>query len=248
MPTALIPAHLASSRFPRKILIDLGGKPLLWHVWNCTVDAEAFDNVYVVTDADAVANMVCGWGGNVLRTHGRFTNGTERIASLLEQLPGDRFVNVQADMPLLPADLFAQMIEAWSEATAQLITPVYRISDTESLFDTDIVKVVRAGDGTALIFSRQAVPFVRGVEPQQWLSHGPFWAHVGIYGYTRQALQNYRHWPVSPVEEAEKLEQLRFLDHGERVMTFEVPGPVLSINRPDDVDRVRCQLTATERV
>lgn len=245
-PTAFIPAHLDSSRFPGKILVDLGGKPLLWHVWNCTISAGVFDDVYVVTDAATVADAVRGWGGKTLVTQGHFANGTERVASLIERFTCDRFVNVQADMPLISPELFTRMVEAWDDAAAPLITPVVRIEDAKTLFDPDIVKVVRACDETALMFSRQAIPFVRDVEPCQWLSHCEFWSHVGIYGYTRQALQNYRLWPADRVEEAEKLEQLRFLDHGQQWTTVEVPGPVWSINRPDDVDRVLARLIAVE--
>jgi len=185
--------------------------------------------------------MVRSWGGNAIISQGRCDNGTERIASVIGNVPGERFVNVQADMPHIPIDVFSQLISAWESSAAQLVTPVWRIDDCETLVDPHIVKVVRAVDGTSLLFSRQAIPFVRDRDQSQWLSQCAYWAHVGIYGYTRRALEVYRSWPASPTETAEKLEQLRFLDHGWQWNTVEVPGPVRSIDHPDDVRRIQVE-------
>jgi len=182
--------------------------------------------------------LVRSWGGQAIISQGQCANGTERIASVIDNVPGEHFVNVQADMPSISADVFSLMIAAWESSAADLITPVWSIDDFETLIDPHTVKVVRAVDGTSLLFSRQAIPFVRDCDQNQWLSQCAYWAHVGIYGYTRGALEDYRRWSASPIEKAEKLEQLRFLDHGRRWMTVEVPGPVHSIDHPDDIRRI----------
>lgn len=240
-PIALIPAHRGSERLPDKVMINLAGRPLLWHVWNCTQAAGIFESTCVVTDCTDLAGMVRSWGGDVIISRVQCNNGTERIASIIDSLSGEHFVNVQADMPHISIEVFSQLITAWESSAAHLVTPVWRIDDCETLVDPHIVKVVRAVDGTSLLFSRQAIPFVRDRDQRQWLSQCAYWAHVGIYGYTRRALEVYRGWPASPIEKAEKLEQLRFLDHGWRWNTVEVPGPVRSINHPDDIGRIQVQ-------
>jgi 3-deoxy-manno-octulosonate cytidylyltransferase (CMP-KDO synthetase) len=239
---AVIPARLGSTRLPRKVLADMHGHPMIWHVWNRVAQARMIDAVYVATDSEEVSAAVEAWGGQVLMTSPECRSGTERIASALEQLPSELIINVQGDEPLLDPKLLDGMVEAWQAAPCDLITPVYRIGTLEEVQAAAIVKVARTLDGHALYFSRSPIPFVRDLPPEQWLEQHTFWGHVGVYGYRRDVLASYADLPASPLEGAESLEQLRFLDAGYRFRTVETTYRPVAVDTPADLERVRLML------
>lgn len=237
--TAVIPARLGSTRLPGKVLADIQGRPLIWHVWNRVRQAEQIAEVFVATDADEVRAAVEGWGGRVVMTSPECRSGTHRIASVLDQFAGEFLLNVQGDEPMIEPAMLDSLVECWRRTRAPLVTPVYRLQTLSQLQDPNLVKVVRAGDGTALYFSRSAVPYVRDVPLEHWMDRHAFWGHVGVYGYAREVLASYDQLPPSGLEETERLEQLRFLEAGLSFQTVETVYHPISVDTPQDLEHVR---------
>jgi len=238
----VIPARLASSRLPNKVLADLGGQPMLWHVYQRCLQVAKAQAVHLATDSEAVSQRVRDWGGQVWMTSPTCTSGTERIVSILEKLQGEVIVNVQGDQPLVEPQLINQVIEKFEENDADIVTPIYPLSEVHSLFDPNVVKVVTNHEGYALYFSRHPIPYVRDVKLENWLQSSPFWGHVGIYGYRRSVLEEYPSLPESPLEKAEKLEQLRFLQAKKKILTLVTSHLPWSVDTAADLEKVRAQL------
>ena len=242
---ALIPARSASTRLPRKVLADVHGKPLIWHVWNRVSQAQAFDAVYVATDSEEVRQVVEGWGGTALMTSAECRSGTERIASLVDTLNADLIVNVQGDEPLVSSRMLSALVEAWQQSPSDLITPVFPIETLGELISPNIVKVARTADGTALYFSRSAIPYIRDLPQERWLERHQFWGHIGVYGYRRDVLAVYASLPVSDLEQVEQLEQLRFLEAGYRFQTVVTDYRPVAVDVAADLEAVRRLLAGT---
>lgn len=235
----VIPARLASTRLPNKVLLDIAGQSMLWHVYNRCL--QAVDEVHIATDSEEVMQLVQSWGGNVWMT-GACVSGTERIVSILDKLAAaDIIINVQADQPLIEPTLINQLVEVFknTKPLPDIVTPICLINDNHKLFDPNLVKVTRRHDGYALYFSRNPVPYVRDIPPDNWLKSHQFWGHVGIYAYRRQVLENYHLLPDSDLENMEKLEQLRFLQAGKSILTITTNNPPLSVDTDSDLSIVR---------
>ncbi len=241
--SAIIPARLGSTRLPRKVLADIHGKPLVWHVWNQVMQARLPAAVYVATDAEEVAEVVRGFGGLVIMTSPECRSGTERIAQAARDLDVDGVINVQGDEPLVDPAMIDALISSWDMQLAELITPVFAIHDHDEIMNPNIVKVTRDARKRALYFSRSPIPYVRDVPQAEWLSKTAYWGHIGVYGYTHKALMAYPDLPVSPLETAESLEQLRFLDAGYAFQTFETTYRPVAVDVQADLDRVRVLIT-----
>lgn len=236
---AVIPARLASTRLPRKVLADIHGKPLIWHVWNKVRQTAIFDDVKVVTDAEEVRAAAESWGANVIMSSPDCTSGTDRIASIVHELDADLIVNVQGDEPLVSPTMLDDLVRTWMKAPNDLITPVFRIDSFEELMSPTIAKVARTEQGEALYFSRSPIPFVRDLPQSEWLSHNDYWGHVGVYGYQRDVLAAYPTLQPTVLERMEQLEQLRFLAAGYRFGTFETDYRPIAVDVQADLDRVR---------
>jgi len=235
----VIPARLSSTRLPRKVLADLGGHPLIWHVWQRVKQAKNIDQIYIATDSDEVAEVAKGFGAQVLMTSPNCQSGTERLASVMDQLDGDLMLNVQGDEPLVDPGMLDAMVERWQAQPCDLITPVYRITELADMLSPNIVKVARAASGQALYFSRSPIPYLRDMPQEQWLQKASFWGHIGVYGYRRDVLAKYYELPVSLLEQSEKLEQLRFLDAGYIFQTVETGYHPVAVDVASDLDRVK---------
>lgn len=236
---AIIPSRLASTRLPRKVLADICGKPLVQHVWERVSRAKNIDAVIVATDSPEVVQVVAGWGGRALLTDPNCQSGTERIASLLDHLNADLILNVQGDEPLVDSDMLDALVARWKSSPCDLITPVYRITSVDDLVNPNVVKVARAQDGRALYFSRSPIPYVRDWPQEKWLEHQAFWGHIGVYGYRKQVLAKYAELPISPLQAAESLEQLRFLEAGYTFQTVETTYHSIAVDTQADLERVR---------
>lgn len=236
----VIPARLASTRLPNKVLLDIDGQSMLWHVYNRCLQASKVDEVHIATDSEEVMKLVQAWGGNVWMTDA-CVSGTERIVSILDKLAADVIINVQADQPLIEPTLINQLIEVFENTTPlpDIVTPIYLINDNHKLFDPNLVKVTRRHDGYALYFSRSPIPYVRDIAQDNWLKHYSFWGHVGIYAYRRQVLETYHLLPESDLENIEKLEQLRFLQAGKSILTITTNNPPVSVDTDSDLTMVR---------
>ena len=234
-----IPARMESSRFPGKVLADINGQPMLWHVLQGVATAKKVNAVWVVTDSQEVQSAVTSWGAQVLMTRPDCPSGTARIASVIDQLKADTIINVQGDEPLISGEVIDLVAEALETSGSSVATPIFRISESEDVFNQNLVKVVRDARGRALYFSRSAIPHVRDVEPAAWPSVTPFWGHVGVYAYRRQVLENLNLLPESPLESAEKLEQLRFMEAGLIIQTVEVEYRSQGVDTPEDLEQVK---------
>lgn len=233
-----IPARLRSSRLPGKVLLEIGGRSMLERTHQVAVDA-ACGPVVVLTDAEEVAAEARAFGADVLITDPGLDSGTARIASVVERLEADVVVNLQADAPLTDPDVVARSVDEAERGAAPVAMPVYRIASASELFDASVVKVARGRDGHALYCSRSPVPYVRDVSAERWTGAACFWAHMGLYAYRREFLAAFWDLPPSTLEDAECLEQLRWLDAGVRLHTFEIARQGPSVDTSADLERVR---------
>ena len=241
----VIPARLASSRLPNKVLADIAGHPLLWHVYQRCL--QTTHEVHIVTDAKAVVSMVQNWGGKAWLTDSNCASGTERIVAILDKLDADVIVNVQGDQPLISPILINKLIEVFTQVTPlpDIVTPICQI-ETAQVSDPNLVKVTRRHDGYALYFSRNPIPYVRDIATDNWTKFTQFFGHIGIYGYRREVLEEYHLLPNSALEVAEKLEQLRFLQAGKSIFTFIVDHYPISVDTPADLKKVRSMIAEAD--
>lgn len=243
MPLTLaIPARLASTRLPRKVLLDLGGRPVLQHVWERARQSKLASAIVILADSDEVAGVARGFGADVLMTDPSCPNGTSRLASVLDKLPGDFFINVQGDEPFISPDLIDSLAARHAATGCGLVTAVSRLTDPARLAADSVVKVVRAESGEALYFSRSPIPHLRGIPMSEWTARRPYWGHLGIYGYDRKTLAAYPALGATELETCESLEQLRFVAHGFRFQTVETDHAVVAIDTADDLEVARKML------
>ena len=244
-----VPARLASSRLPGKVMADIGGQPMLRHVLERCRLARGVAAVLACSDSSDVLEAARSWGFAALATAESCSSGSERLASVVDQLVAaggaapehTLVINVQGDQPLLdPAILEAMVAQAADPAGGWLpvITPVYPLV-ADKIHDPNVVKVLRAGDGRAITFSRSALPHVRDLPLEQWASRTTYWGHVGIYGYRADVLAGWSALPASPLEELEKLEQLRLIEAGIPSATFAVEADCLSVDTPEQLEQAR---------
>ncbi len=243
-----VPARLESSRLPDKVIADIGGTPMLRRVLERCRSASRPVAVVLCTDSEALHQAAVGWGFPALMTSAACSSGSDRLASVVNDLVtigGDAaartvILNVQGDQPFIdPAVIDAMAAEFERRQPApEVLTPVYRLGP-EKVHDPNVVKTLLAGDGRALYFSRSAIPHVRGVDPAQWHRHSPYWGHVGIYGYRAELLSRWAALPHSALEQTERLEQLRLIEAGVRFGTFQVEGDFLSVDTADQLEQAR---------
>jgi 3-deoxy-manno-octulosonate cytidylyltransferase (CMP-KDO synthetase) len=245
--TVAIPARLASARLPRKVLLDLGGKTLLRRTHEVAV-AAGCGPVVVLTDSEEVAEEVRSFGGEVMMTAADLESGTARIASVADELGSDVIVNLQGDAPLIDPSVVADAAADAARTRADVTMAVYRLSRPEDVLDPNVVKVVRTHSGRVLYCSRAAIPHVRDAPTGPWLDKAGHWGHCGIYAYTQDFLRDFAGLPVSPLEGLERLEQLRWLEAGLVVNSFEVPVQGPSVDTAADLQRVRIAFAEREQL
>lgn len=235
--TVVIPARYGSSRFPGKPLVELNGKPMIQHVYEQAAACRAVSQVLVATDDERIKQAVERFGGRVLVVTGDYRTGTDRVAAVARMFAGDCFVDLQGDeIPLTP-ELLTSLIEPFLESGVGMGTLKRVIDSTDDLLNPAVVKVVTDAKGDALYFSRAPIPFVRDA-PQPQAVGGLHYIHLGLYIYTKETLLRLASLPTSRIEDAEKLEQLRALDHGIRVRVWETKHASLRVDRPEDVPDV----------
>ncbi len=246
--SVVIPARLASKRFPEKVLADLGGKSVLRRVWERTLAMRLASEIIIATDAEKIAEHAQAFGARVEMTSPDCPNGTARIASLLDKISGDFIINVQGDEPFVEPALLDALGERAKTATCDMVTAVYPLTDTQQLTNPNLVKVIRTAEGRALYFSRAAVPHMRDFPLGEWINRYPYWGHIGVYGYSRALLATYNQLPPSPLENIECLEQLRFLEHGYTIQTVETTHSATGIDTPADLANAIRHLNAISDV
>ncbi|CAN5704137.1 3-deoxy-manno-octulosonate cytidylyltransferase [soil metagenome] len=246
----VIPARLGSARLPRKPLHRLAGKPLIEWVWKAVVETKLFTSVVIATESEEIADTVRGFGGEVEMTLASHPSGTDRVAEVSRLPRFSRFehiVNIQGDEPFISREHLDAAIGLVREGGWEIGTVAAPIDSLESWRDASVVKVVRADDGSALLFSRSTIPFVRDGEPSpDQLASGLFLRHIGIYSYQREALQAWVEMPEGALEGIEKLEQLRPLAAGARIGVAVVAAAQGGVDTPADAKRAERRLSQIE--
>ncbi len=236
---AVIPARYASTRFPGKPLALIAGRPMIEHVWRRCQEARVFDEVVVATDDPRIQEAVARFGGTSVMTSPDCATGTDRVAEVARARPEvDVWVNVQGDEPLVDPDSLRVLADLFADPGVGMGTLV-RPLDAIEAESPHVVKAVLALNGDALYFSRSTVPFVR--EPGE-AGAVKRWAHLGLYGYRRATLLRLAELSATPLEQAEKLEQLRALEHGLRIRCGKVTGRSVAVDVPEDVARVEAAM------
>lgn len=241
---AIIPARFASTRFPGKPLIDIGGKTMIQCVVERVRACKAIDDVLVATDDERIQSHVAALGARCIMTSAHHPSGTDRCleAYQLSGIHADAIINVQGDEPFVDVSQLKDLAALISKPNATIATLAKKITDTNSLLDPSKVKVVLSAHMKALYFSRQAIPFVRGAEPSAWLTKHSFYKHLGLYAYKPETLKAICALAPSSLELAESLEQLRWLENGYTidVALTEIETP--AIDTPEDLIRLNAAL------
>jgi 3-deoxy-manno-octulosonate cytidylyltransferase (CMP-KDO synthetase) len=205
----------------------------------CAKATRAHD-VFLCTDSDELRDIASGWGYRTLMTPASCTSGTDRIALAAQQLDHDVIVNVQGDQPFVDPKMIDSVIADFVSRSPRpmMLTPIF-VMKPEAIMSPNSVKVVRRSNGDAIYFSRSPIPFQRDAQPAEWTTHTTYWGHVGLYAYSQEALAAWRTFPSSVLEDLEKLEQLRFIEHGVAVSTIVVDEPLGEVNVAEDLDLAR---------
>ena len=230
---AMIPARYASTRFPGKLMQLLGNKTVIRHTYDNTVKTGLFDKVIVVTDSQIIYDEINSNGGEVIMSRKTHESGSDRIAEAVENLDVDLVINVQGDEPFVQIAPLKKLLDIFEDDESkqiQVASLMQIIKDKKNIEDPNFVKVAVDLRMNALFFSRSVVPFPR--EPSLSIT---YYEHIGVYAFRKQALMNFTHWPVTPLEAAEKIECLRYLEHGIplRMVLTEYMG--VEIDTPEDL-------------
>lgn len=245
---AIIPARYASTRFPGKPLALLGGKPVIQWVWENVSAMPELACAVVATDDERIAEAVEGFGGRAVMTASTHRSGTDRCGEVVRKLreEGQTFdvaINVQGDEPFVRQEQLRSLVDCFADGEVQIATLKTAIHSTAELMSPNNVKVVCDLRGRALYFSRQPLPHVRGVEPEQWMEHHPYFKHVGIYAFRTETLEALVRLQQSPLELCESLEQLRWLENGYEIQVKETAVANIGIDTPADMALAEQYLT-----
>ena len=237
---AVIPARYASTRFPAKLMQDLGGKTVILRTYESAINTQLFDDVFVVTDSYMIYDEIISHGGKAIKSVKEHESGSDRIAEAIEHLDVSVVVNVQGDEPFIDAEPLAKLIEIFRhDATQQvdLASLMREIKNDDEIHNPNNVKVVVDQNEFALYFSRSVIPYAReknvGVR---------YFQHIGIYAFRKQALLDFYHLPMKSLEASEKLEQLRYLEFGKRIKMVETTHIGIGIDTPEDLEKARKML------
>jgi len=235
--TVVIPARYGSSRFPGKPLVMLGDKPMIRHVYERAAACRSVSDVVVATDDERIKQAVERFGGRVMMVAGEYRTGTDRVAAVARSIDVPVFVDLQGDEIPLDPNLLTDLIEPFVESGAGMGTLMRGMNETENVHNPAIVKVVTDAVGNALYFSRAPIPLIRDDVHRRVVS-GLHHIHLGLYIYTKDTLLRFAALPTGRLEEAEKLEQLRALEHGIRIRVWETKHGSLRVDTPEDVPAV----------
>lgn len=235
----IIPARFASTRFPGKPLIDLAGKTMIQRVYEQAKKASSLNEVVVATDDERIFKAVESFGGKAVFTSDKHQSGTDRCAEVAEKLSGfDAVINIQGDEPLINPIQIDLVASCFNDEQTQLATLVKIIKTDEELFNFNTPKVIINKNSEAIYFSRQIIPYLKNIEPKDFLQNHTFYKHIGIYGYKTDTLQEIAKLPLGNLESVEMLEQLRWIENGYKIKVALTEHETLAIDSPDDVEKV----------
>ncbi len=238
----IIPARFASTRFPGKPLVGIHGKPMIQWVYERA--SKELETVFVATDDERILRAVMDFGGRAVMTSTSHKSGTDRCAEavlLAEQEcdePFDVVLNIQGDEPFIEPAQLSLLKHCFDTPGTQIATLVKTAGPDEDIFDPNRPKVILNANHEALYFSRSAIPFFRASEPVQWVKWHPYYLHIGLYGYLKEVLMQITRLPQSPLEMAESLEQLRWIENGYRISVRLTTYDSFGIDTPEDLGRI----------
>ncbi len=238
---ALIPARYAATRFPAKLMQALGDKTVIRHTYDNTVATGLFHEVIVATDSEIIFNEITAHGGKAVMSKKQHESGSDRIAEAVADIHADIVVNVQGDEPFVkkePLQKLLYVFEGDDGKKVQVASLMQVLKEQKFIDDPNYVKVVVDKDCNALFFSRSVIPYPRNRE-----IHIPYYEHIGVYAFRKEALMNFTQWPMTPLESAEKIECLRYLENGIPVKMVIVDYMGVEIDTPEDLERAASFLT-----
>tara|TARA_R110002167_G_scaffold48226_7_gene142505 strand:- start:7436 stop:8164 length:729 start_codon:yes stop_codon:yes gene_type:complete len=234
---AMIPARYAASRFPAKLMQDLGGKPVILRTYEAAVNTGLFDEVYVVTDSDLIFKTVSDADGKVMMSQKEHECGSDRIAEAVAEMDVDIIVNVQGDEPFTDRESLAKVLKVFeddSEEEIDLASLMVKITDLEEINNPNTVKVIVDNRNFALYFSRSPIPYPRNTEVI-----ASYYKHKGIYAFRKRALMDFQRLPMLSLEATEKIEAIRYLEYGKKIKMVETDITGIEIDTPEDLERAK---------
>ena len=228
--TALIPARLSSTRFDRKLLMDLCGKSIILRTYESVVETGLFHSVYVVTEDQEIYDEIVNAGGNSILSKSKHESGSDRIAEACESIDSDAFVNIQGDEPFIDTSSLKKLVLELN--SSKYVSLMINISDSNEINNPNNVKVIVDSDNYALYFSRSVIPFNRDVNSNEI----DYFKHIGVYGFTKQALINFSKLPPSKLELVEKIEAIRIIENGSKIKMIETDFLGVGIDTKEDLD------------
>lgn len=228
----MIPARYAATRFPAKLMQILGDKTVILHTYNNTVATGLFDEVMVVTDSDIILNEIINNGGKAVMSIKEHESGSDRIAEAIENMDVDIVVNVQGDEPFVQKEPLEKLLQVFEDEKVQVASLMQVLNEEKFIADPNYVKVAVDKNMNALMFSRSPIPYHRdkNIEPV-------YYEHIGVYAFRKQALLNFTNWQMTPLEAAEKIECLRYLENGVSLKMIVTEYMGVEIDTPEDLVR-----------
>jgi 3-deoxy-D-manno-octulosonate cytidylyltransferase len=229
---ALIPARYAATRFPGKLMELLGDKTVIRHTYNGVVKTNLFDKVIVVTDSDIIYKEIASHGGNAMMSKKEHESGTDRIAEAVEGIGADIVVNVQGDEPFVKKEPLEKLLQQFSDPSVEVASLMQVLKEQSQINDPNFVKVVVDRKMNALFFSRSVIPY-----PREKNIPVTYYEHIGVYAFRKKTLLDFINWPISPLEAAEKIECLRYLENGIHLRMVVVDYMGIEIDTPEDLKK-----------
>lgn len=226
----MIPARYAATRFPFKLMQPLGNKTVIRHTYDNTLATGLFDEVYVVTDHDSIAEEITSHGGKAIKSIKEHESGSDRIAEAVADMDAQIILNVQGDEPFVNKAVLAQLLAAFEDNNVQVASLMKKFTDLSLVTNPNYVKVVVDQNKDSLYFSRSVIPFQRDetITPV-------YYEHIGVYAFRKEMLLQFTKWPAAYTEQLEKLEQLRYLENGVRLRMIETQEVSVKIDVPEDL-------------
>lgn len=228
----MIPARYAATRFPAKLMQLLGDKTVIRHTYDATVATGLFDEVLVVTDSEIIYKEITATGGRAVMSQYEHESGSDRIAEAAAGMDVDIIVNVQGDTPFVKKEPLQQLLAQFADPAVQVASMMQVLTSRDDILDPNFVKVAVDRNNNALFFSRSVIPY-----PRDKAYPSTYYEHIGVYAFRKQALLNFTQWPLSPLEAAEKIECLRYLENGVPIRMIVVDYMGVEIDTPEDLER-----------
>ena len=235
---ALIPARFDATRFKGKLMAELKGKSVICHTYDATVNTSLFDEVAVVTDSNIIYDEIMNHGGKVIMSQKQHESGSDRIAEAAESMDGDIIVNVQGDTPFIKKEPLEKLLAQFSDRTVEVASLMQPLTDEKLIGDPNYVKVAVDKNMNSLFFSRSVIPYRRNKDLLV-----SYYEHIGVYAFRKQALINFTKWPVTPLENAEKIECLRYLENGIPLRMVVTSFMGIEIDTPEDLKKAELLLS-----